>query len=865
MRFVLLRLLLCCAAGLLASPRGRTAAASAGLPVSRTLGGCAFDPWNTVKWAAWYDGEGRLARSFVLDVPVTFAMGADGGPVTWKPVLQGAGALFEIVADRPIDVDGRGTTIDVTSLKMAGSLEAFYGATALPPEGGRPALLEADWSPAQTAFYLRQERAALAEGAPPSHLRAFRLRGFHRGVQTHHAHRRRFVLEDATLERCLIAVFARGSGGEVRRCTIRESFNCGVYGEYGSRDWTFSACDFRDNSVNGQAQSYGDIVLDACYDYRIEACRFHRAGVPDAAVPRHRTALSLYRNSGETGDIREHATHDIAIEGNTFAGYRLAVDIAARAGVVDVKDRSLEGCCYTHDIAVRGNRFEDCSIAIKSNGDRNRFEENAFVACGRDIVVQCVFYRILGQYVVQREAGAARVWLWSRPEDTAAFADACHYQSQSKGRVYGEIADRERLFQIVTEGAVEVLPPPRADFTATVWRKPSLVLGASLQDMVASGATPIDIAVANFADHLPGDEIAVIWDAPVSRVRGTDYYSIVLYDCRGMEIDRCGRSRVRWRAIAGGDLLPGKGFIHVDAEAEIVAAPDGPNEKGRLPLHVFRRGFALSDAEVAAGNVVRLAADNTEPWLDLAVGEFAAGNRFREVAALSASAASAAPSASSSSAAPGAGARRLRFFDATRPDREAVRASALREPLVALAAGDFDPKTPGDEVAGIEAPHAAPAPIRLYRPGTAVGAFAAIAGSEEAWSGLAGGNFDGDPSNGDEVAAGCATARDGVFGIAYFRPAAGLFKHYDGRELGVAARTLDAGTVAVGPRLLPEERADDLSAGDAARAQADTIKSWGEHVFVLPRTAQGAGIPLFLVNRETDGPGRHRRTVPLYR
>ena len=58
---------------------------------------------------------------------------------------------------------------------------------------------------------------------------------------------------------------------------------------------------------------------------------------------------------------------------------------------------------------------------------------------------------------------------------------------------------------------------------------------------------------------------------------------------------------------------------------------------GDRALHVFRRGFALSDAEVAAGNVVCLAADNTEPWLDLAVGEFAAGNRFREVAALSAS------------------------------------------------------------------------------------------------------------------------------------------------------------------------------------------------------------------------------------
>jgi hypothetical protein len=81
------------------------------------------------------------------------------------------------------------------------------------------------------------------------------------------------------------------------------------------------------------------------------------------------------------------------------------------------------------------------------------------------------------------------------------------------------------------------------------------LLGNNMADVYASGGVPIDIAVGDFWVGNAGDEVAVIWDTPVSNVDSTNYYSIIIYDSNGIEINRCGKSTVRWGAIAAGNFV----------------------------------------------------------------------------------------------------------------------------------------------------------------------------------------------------------------------------------------------------------------------------------------------------------------------
>jgi hypothetical protein len=79
--------------------------------------------------------------------------------------------------------------------------------------------------------------------------------------------------------------------------------------------------------------------------------------------------------------------------------------------------------------------------------------------------------------------------------------------------------------------------------------------GNNMKDVMAAGGTPIDIAVGDYWVDNPGDEIAVIWDTPISNVDYTDYYTISIYDTNGIEINHCGRSTVKWAAIASGNFI----------------------------------------------------------------------------------------------------------------------------------------------------------------------------------------------------------------------------------------------------------------------------------------------------------------------
>ncbi|MDR2674477.1 MAG: right-handed parallel beta-helix repeat-containing protein, partial [Opitutaceae bacterium] len=758
-----------------------------------------------------------------------------GKPVTWRPEFAGKQRfLFEILGNANYIIDGRGTMIDATTPLMRGTVAKYYENAGYTSDGGAPVLREAEYNPPKVALHAYQRGTTSGEG---TFIRNLTLLGFNRAFETHHGHRRRITMENCVLGRSSIGVFPRGRNGTVRNCVIRESLNCGVYGEYNSGGWLFENCVFSDNSVNAHAHSYGDIVLDACYEYTIRNNTFTRPSVPERRVPKHRTAISIFRNSGEGGDIRGHAAHHIDIRNNRFEAYHLAVDIGARSGVVDVKDRSLEGRCYTHDITVRENTFDECRIGIKINTDQNHIADNVFAKCDRDIVVHCVFYKVLNEHIIQNTAGAD-VWLWTHASDTRGFGDYCSYQSNTNTCAYSKISDRDRIFHLVTRGNVTLHPPSRGSFKAAVMRGETLAGGPTFRQMEASGATPVDVAVADYVAHLPGDEIAVIWDRPVSNVEGKDFYTIIIYDQRGVELDRCGRSPVRWKAIAGGNMIPGKGWIHVNAEAEIAAVAGGPDAAGKYPVFIFRRGFGLDIKNLKDAGVWRLATENTRPWHDVATGDFIPGGPYLEVAVIPAPAAA-------------GEAQKIYYFDPGRPDW-AGGTDALPAPLNAITAGNFDPAAPGDEVAGIGAAGENATPIFLFRPGSH-GAYRTVPGSEGRWAAVAGGEFDGNAANGDELAA-AAAGREGEdgFPLKYFRAGTGLYDARTNPALNAPARALDAG------RAIAEYK----TGGAVEKAAAAAPR---EEAAFLPARAQEDGIPLLWISPAQSPGGADVRATPLYR
>jgi len=96
-----------------------------------------------------------------------------------------------------------------------------------------------------------------------------------------------------------------------------------------------------------------------------------------------------------------------------------------------------------------------------------------------------------------------------------------------------------------------------------------------MNDAYSSGGTPIDIAVGDFYTELAGDEVAVIWSSPVTKISESStvnntYYTIIIYDSNGIEINRLGRSTRKWQAIAAGDFLSNTGdeIAAVSAESE---------------------------------------------------------------------------------------------------------------------------------------------------------------------------------------------------------------------------------------------------------------------------------------------------------
>ncbi|MFI4910220.1 MAG: hypothetical protein ACIAQZ_00990 [Sedimentisphaeraceae bacterium JB056] len=326
-----------------------------------------FDPWNTVRWADWYDQEGTLIEPFEIDVSVTFESKTTPWSIDMSSMPSYPAsypALLVLKDNQSITVDGNGVVIDArNSYVSEWTLYYLYTHTID---------ISNDYVNADGILLYQTETAEESDSG--SFISNMTLKGFQRAIAANHFHHRKVTFNNMTLERNIWGLFPRGGNVTFTGGVIKENVLGGLYGEYNSYNWVFTGNVFQDNNNRGTS-SYGDVVLDACRDYTISDNDFLGASY---STRNYRTAVSLYRNAGEETDIREYAAKDNIIDSNRFENYNIAIDFAPRMGLINTIEQSGEARCYTSGNVVRGCSFNDCVIGVLLRGSGAVLENNSF-------------------------------------------------------------------------------------------------------------------------------------------------------------------------------------------------------------------------------------------------------------------------------------------------------------------------------------------------------------------------------------------------------------------------------------------------------------------------------------------------------
>lgn len=352
-------------------------------PISSVMpsGGEGFDPWNKTRWVAWYDANGVLVEPFEFDVSVTFAPRETPWWFNANSVRRIHGdkaAVFILTADSDIVIDGNGVVIDIRpEADLSRDLYYYYTTT-----------INLNAYSVVSGFMVYQTNYAPL-GSVGSRITNMTLKGCIRGIETHHDHRRKITIENVDLVRNHFGVFPRGQNGTVRDCQFLENIMAGFYCEYNSYDWVIENNIFKDNNNRG-TPSYGELLLDACRNYTVTGNVFQTATY--FTRPYH-TAISLYRNQGENGDVRELAARDHLIANNTFNDYHVAIDFGVRQAASSITtDSSGELRCYTMNNTVCDNVFNDCKIGVLLRNNYTTLSNNVFNDTEVDIAMLNAFY-----------------------------------------------------------------------------------------------------------------------------------------------------------------------------------------------------------------------------------------------------------------------------------------------------------------------------------------------------------------------------------------------------------------------------------------------------------------------------------------
>ena len=536
-----------------------------------------FEPWDKVKWASHYDASGKITKPFLINTDVLFASRTS----PWQPEFSAefsGSYLFEIVK-QGVKVDGNDVIIDLATNAQNQPLENLYSAGPTPWTKG---------SLVNAMYYALPEQSWVGETV----IKNFTIKGFNRGI--------RFgdigsVVHPVVIDSCIFmrnrfALYTNGNNAVIQHCAMIENGYGAVYSGYRSYGNIFQYNTFRDNALSQNQPSYGEFIGDTFYDTQIIHNTFAKSLVTSPSLVH--IGISVYRNAGEGNNLREDIPHGLIIENNTFEGYSIAVHLASRMGRYPSYDISKEGRDYAFYNLIKNNDITDCSIGIKINSEGNTIDGNRFVNTNYEIVLHPVFFT-LKNTTINNQAGAT-VHIWYVKSDYSAVPNQA-YLFQFHDDANGSITRAEKRVEVFSATGTPA-------FTATG--------GLKANEFVLNPAPPADPLwdhrVGNplvkrygeFQQNLPGDEVVAIWDEKISRIENTDYYSILVCDQHGTEINRCGRSLVGWSQLAVGY------FVRTSGEMEIAAVPKTAID-GKYPVYIFRRGYA----EPAA----ILYPDNTDP------------------------------------------------------------------------------------------------------------------------------------------------------------------------------------------------------------------------------------------------------------
>ena len=344
-----------------------------------------------------------------------------------------------------------------------------------------------------------------------------------------------------------------------------------------------------------------------------------------------------------------------------------------------------------------------------------------------------------------------------------------------------------------------------------------------MNDAYSAGGTPIDIAVGDFYVELPGDEFAVIWNAPVSEISESSlisdtYYTIIIYDSNGIEINRCGRSTHKWKAIAAGDFLSDSGYE--------IAAVSEDADGGYYPISIFRRGYMTPYIVIMPTNTYKIR--------DITAGNFAtATDTYDEIAVTYES----------------GGPMQIDYTKPTDASWSATTTGIAGRPLQ-IAGGYFTKATANDSIAMItENAIDGCYKIYFYLPGGTTAFYNAQTVNTTPFTAIAGGRFTQSLTV-DQVAAAGAVV-DGVCQIGYYSAYQnGAYRFASQKTIGTAVRALDCGSLNIPAKVGYYERVEGFTGEQAD--YGSVVNGWGKLLTVLPQTSRGQSIPVFWINNNSS-------------
>jgi len=521
-----------------------------------------FDPWNEERWERWYNAEGELIRPFFIDTDIRFA--SHDGP--WVPAVSSgfdAPNLFEI-SKQGIVIDGAGLEIDITTDELKLPLEQLYTL-------GR--------DPWESACQLQGMHYNLPkiEGEPAGVVKNLTIMGFRRGFKIDNLTEvHPLIVKDCKFNRNGIGFYTNGNNCVLNNCEIMESGYGGIYSGSKSHDNKFLGNKFRDNTISQHQYSYADYIGDTYYNTVIEGNQFLPSLVD---VNQRLHGISTFRNQGEDNNLREQMPHNNIIRNNHFYGYSVAITMGSRMGRKVGYDITGEGLDYAFYNLIDSNKFENTAVGIKINTEGNTIRDNQFTNVDNDIVLQCVFFSLKNTTIEYQDSDTVK--LWYVLDDYTEYSHWFGYQDD----LNGSIDKSEKRIEVHSKNQSPVFPEELDSIF--VLNPPDKGPGFMLEDH--RFGLPFATDTGEFSLDLPGDEIVALWDDKIARVNNTDYYSILIFDDKGTEINRCGLSEVKWGQLAVGY------FIRTAGEMDIAVVPANPIE-GKYPVYIFKRGFRVPKA-----------------------------------------------------------------------------------------------------------------------------------------------------------------------------------------------------------------------------------------------------------------------------